>query len=186
MSREHVLGAEEDGKLSYAHTNFEMPKRVKEESERAGLKLNIKKTKIMLSAPITSQQIDGGKVETVTDFMFLCSKITADGDCSHEIKRCLLLERKDMASLASILKSRDITLLTKVHEVKAKGFPGGASKERAFQCRRWKRCGFDPWVGKIPLEEGVATHSSVLAWRIPWTEEPDGLQSTGLQRVEHN
>ena len=81
----------------------------------------------MVSAPITSQQIDGGKVETVTDFIFLCSKITVDGDCSHAIKRCLLLGRKAMTKLASILKSRDITLLTKVHEVKVKGFPGGAS-----------------------------------------------------------
>ena len=157
---------------------------MKEESERAGLKLNIKKTKIMLSAPITSQQLDGGKVETVTDFIFLCSKITADGDCSHEIKRCLLLERKDMANLASILKSRDITLLTKVREVKVKGFPGGASKERAFQCRRCKRCGFDAWVGKIPLEEGMATHSSVLAWRIPGMAEPGGLQFTGCKELD--
>ena len=148
--------------------------KMREESEKAGLKLNIKKTKIMASSPMTLWQRGGKKVETVTDFIFLCSKLTADGDCSHEIKRCLLLERKDMASLASILKSRDITLLTKVHEVKAKGFPGGASKERAFQCRRWKRCGFDPWVGKIPLEEGVATHSSVLTWRILWIEELDG------------
>ena len=74
---------------------------MKEESERAGLKLNIKKTKIMLSAPITSQQIDGGKVETVTDFIFLYSKITADGDCSHEIKRCLLLGRKALTNLDS-------------------------------------------------------------------------------------
>ena len=104
----------------------------------------------MLSAPITSQQIDGGKVETVTDFIFLCSKITADGDCSHEIKRCLLLETKATANLASILKSRDITLLTKVREVRVKGFPGNASEERAFQCKRRKRCEFDPWVGKIP------------------------------------
>ena len=85
-----------------------------EESEKAGLKLNIQKTKIMASGPITSWQIDWEKTETVTDFIFLGSKITADGDCSHEIKRCLLLERKTMTNLDSILKSRDITLLTKV------------------------------------------------------------------------
>ena len=86
-------------------------------------KFNIKKTKIMASSPITSWQIDGGKLETVTNFIFLGSKITADGDCSHEIKRCLLLGRKSMTNLDSILKSRDITLPTKVHLVKALIFP---------------------------------------------------------------
>ena len=88
--------------------------KVKEESEKVGLKLNIKKTKIMASGPITSWEIDGETVETVSDFIFLGSKITADGDCSHEIKRCLLLGRKVMTNLDSILKSRDITLSTKV------------------------------------------------------------------------
>ena len=88
---------------------------MKEESEKAGLKLNIQKTKIMSSSPITSQQIDGETMETMTDFIFLGSKITADGDCSHEMKRCLLLGRKAMTIPDSILKSRDITLLTKVH-----------------------------------------------------------------------
>ena len=83
--------------------------KVKEESEKSGLKLNIQKTKIMASSPITSWQIDGEIMETVTDFIFLGSKITADGDCSHEIKRCLLLGRKAMTNLGSILKSRDIT-----------------------------------------------------------------------------
>ena len=97
--------------------------KVKEESEKVGLKLNIQKTKIMASGLITSWQIDGKTVETVTDFTFLGSKITADGDCSHEIKRHLLLGRKVMANLDSILKSRDITLLTKVHLVKAMVFP---------------------------------------------------------------
>ena len=92
---------------------------VKEESEKAGLKLSIQKTKIMAADPITSWEIDGETVETVTDFIFLGSKITADGDCSHEIKRCLLLGRKAMTNLDSILKSRDITLLTKVCLVKA-------------------------------------------------------------------
>ena len=94
--------------------------KVKEESEKVDLKLNIQKTKIMASGPITSWQIDG---ETVADCIFLGSKITADGDCSHEIKRCLLLGRKGMTNLDSILKSRDITLLTKVHLVKSMVFP---------------------------------------------------------------
>ena len=97
--------------------------KVKEESEKVGLKLNIQKTKIMESGPITSWQIDGETMETVTDFIFLGSKITADGDCSHEIKRYLLLGRKAMANLDSILKSRDITLPTKVRLVKAMVFP---------------------------------------------------------------
>ena len=94
--------------------------KVKEESEKVGLKLNIQKTKVMASGPITSWQIDG---ETVADFIFLGSKITADGDCSHEIKRCLLFGRKVMINLDSILKSRDISLLTKVRLVKAMVFP---------------------------------------------------------------
>ena len=93
--------------------------KVKEESEKVGLKFNIQKTKIMASSPITSWQIDGGKVETVTDFIFLGSKISADGDCCHEIKRRLLLGREAMTNLDSILKSRDITLPTKIPIVKA-------------------------------------------------------------------
>ena len=97
--------------------------KVKEESENIGLKLNIQKTKIMACGPITSWQIDGETVETVSDFIFLGSKITAVGDCSHEIKRGLLLGRKVMTNLDSILKSRDITLSTKVHLVKAMVFP---------------------------------------------------------------
>ena len=97
--------------------------KVKEESEKPGLKLNIQKTKIMASGPITSWQIDGENVETVTDFIFLGSKITADGDCSHETKRRLLLGRKVMTNLDSIFKSRDITLPTKVCLVKAMVFP---------------------------------------------------------------
>ena len=96
--------------------------KVKEESEKAGLKLNIQKTKIMASGPITLWEIDGETVETVEDFIFLGSKITADGDCSHEIKRCLLLGRKAVTNRDSILKSRDITLPTKVHLVKAMVF----------------------------------------------------------------
>ena len=109
--------AENEGKL----TNLLM--KVKEESEKAGLKLSIQKTKIMASCPITSWQIDGETMETVTDFIFLGSKITADGDCSHEIKRRLLLRREVMTNLDSILKSRDITLPTKVRLLKAMVFP---------------------------------------------------------------
>ena len=97
--------------------------KVKEESEKFGLKLNIQRTKIVASGPITSWQIDGEIMETVRDFIFLGSKITAGGDCSHEIKRCLLLGRKAMTNLDSVLKSRDITLLTKVCLVKASVFP---------------------------------------------------------------
>ena len=97
--------------------------KVKEESEKAGFKLNIQKTKILASGPITSWEIDVETVETVSDFIFLNSKVTADGDCSHEIKRCLLLARKVMTNLDSILKSRDITLPTKVCLVKAMVFP---------------------------------------------------------------
>ena len=97
--------------------------KVKEKSEKAGLKLNIQKMKIMASSPITSWQIDGETMETVTDFIFLGSKITADGDCNHEIKRLLLLGRKVMTNLGNILRSRDIILPTKVHLVKAMVFP---------------------------------------------------------------
>ena len=97
--------------------------KMKEESEKVGLKLNIQKTKIMASSPITSWQMGGETMETVRDFIFLDSKINADGDFSHEIKRCLLLERKAMSNLDSILKSRDITLPTKIHLVKGMVFP---------------------------------------------------------------
>ena len=106
--------------------------KVKEESEKAGLKLNIQKTKIMASSPITSWQIDGETMETVRDFIFLDSRITADGDCNHEIKRCLLLGRKAMTNLDSIFKSRDITLLTNVHIAKAMFF-----SVVMYGCRSW-------------------------------------------------
>ena len=102
--------------------------KVKEESEKVGLKLNIQKTKIMTSGPITSWEIDGETVETVTDFVFLGFKMTTDGDCSHKIKRCLPLGRKVMTNLDSILKSRDITLPTNVHLVKAMVFPYGCER----------------------------------------------------------
>ena len=107
--------------------------KVKEESEKVGLQLNIQKTKIMASSPIASWQIVGETVETVRDFIFLDSKITADGDCSHEIKRCLQLGRKVMTNLYSILKNRDITFPTKVHIVKAMGFP-----VVIYECESWK------------------------------------------------
>ena len=106
--------------------------KVKEESEKVGLNLNIQKTKIMASGPITSWQIDGETMETVIDFVLFGFKITADFDCSHEIKRCLLLGRKAITNLDSILKSRDITLLTKVHLVKAMVFPGVI-----YGCESW-------------------------------------------------
>ena len=106
--------------------------KVKEESEKVGLKLNIHKTKVMASGPITSWQIDGERMVTVRNFTFLGSKITADGDCSHEIKRCLFLGRKVMTHLDSILKSRDITLPTKVRLVKAMVFP-----VVMYRCESW-------------------------------------------------
>ena len=106
--------------------------KMQEEREEFGLKLNIQKTKIMVSDPITSWQINGETMETVRNFFFLVSKITADGDCSHEIKRCFLLERKAMTNLDSTLKSRDITLLTKVCLIKANVFP-----VVMYGCERW-------------------------------------------------
>ena len=133
--------------------------KVKEESEKVGLKLNVQKTKIMASGPITSWQIDGETIETVRDFIFFGSKITADGDCSHEIKRHLLLGRKVMTSLDSILKSRDITLPIKVHLVKAMVFPvviygceswtiNKAEHPRidAFELWCWRRLLRIPWT----------------------------------------
>ena len=135
--------------------------KVKKESEIVGLKLNIQKTKIMASGPITSWQIDGEIKETVRDFILWVSKITADGNCSHEIERCLLLGRKAMTNLDSILKSRDITLLTKVHLVKAMVFPvvmygceswtiKKAEHRRidAFELWCWRRLLRVPWTAK--------------------------------------
>ena len=135
--------------------------KVKEESEKVGLKLNIQKTKIMAPSPITSWQIDGETMETVREFIFLGSKITVDGDCSHEIKRCLLLGRKAMTNLDSILKSRDITLLAKVYLVKAMVFPvvmyGCESwTVKKAECRRidafelwcWRRLLRVPWTAR--------------------------------------
>ena len=135
--------------------------RVKEESGKAGLNLNIQGTKIMASSPITSWQIDGEKMETVTDFILGGSKIAADSDCSHEIKRCLLLGRKAMINLDSILKSRDITLQTKVYIVKAMGSPVVTHRcenwtIKKAECRRidafklwcWRRLLRVPWTAR--------------------------------------
>ena len=134
--------------------------KVKEESEKVGLKLNnSQKTKITASGPITSWQIDGETVETVTDFIFLGSKITADGDCCHEIKRCLLLGRKVMTNLDSIFKSRDITLPTNVHLVKAMVFPV-------------VMYGFDSWTIKKAEHQRIDPFE-LWCWRrllrVPWT-----------------
>ena len=133
--------------------------KVKKESEKVGLKLNIQKTKTMASGPITSWQMDTETVETVADFIFLGSKITADGDCSHEIKRHLLLGRKVMINLDSILKSRDITLSTKVHLVKAMVFP-----VVMYRCESWTIKKAEP--GRIDAFE-------LWCWRrllrVPWT-----------------
>ena len=133
--------------------------KVKEESEKVGLKLNIQKTKIMASGPITSWQIDGEIVETVTDFLFLGSKITADGECSYEIKSCLLLGRKAITNLDSILKSRDITLPTNVRLVKVMVFPvvmNGCESWTINKAERWRTDAFE-----------------LLCWRkllrVPWT-----------------
>ena len=135
--------------------------KVKEESEKVGLKLNIQKTKLMASGPITSWQTDGETTETVTDFIFGSSKITADGDCSHEIKRRLLLGRKPMPNLDSILNSRDITLPTKVRLVKAMVFPvimygceswtikkAECQRIDAFELRCWRRLLRVPWTAR--------------------------------------
>ena len=136
--------------------------KVKEESEKAGLKLNIQKTKIMASGPITSWQIDGETMETVTDFIFSGSKITADGDCSHEIKRRLPLGRKVMTNLDSILKSRDITLPTKICMVKAMAFlavmyceswivkKAYSQRIDAFELWCWRRLLRVPWTARRP------------------------------------
>ena len=133
--------------------------KVKVESEKVALKLNIQKTKIMGSSPITSWETDGETVETVADCIFLGSKITADGDCSHEIKRCLLLGRKAMTNLDSILKNRNITLQTKVHLVKAMVFPlvmYGCESWTIKKAEHWRSGAFELWCWRRLL-------------RVPWT-----------------
>ena len=124
--------------------------KMREESKKVGLKLNIQKTKIMASGPITSWEMDGETVETVADFIFWGSKITADGDCSHEIKRCFLLGRKVMTNLDSIFKSRNSTLLTKVHLVKAMVFP-----VVMYGCESWT-------VKKAVKKAGLIVHHQLL------------------------
>ena len=161
--------------------------KVKEESEKVGLKLNIQKTKIMASGPITSWQIDGRKVETVSDFILGGSKITADGDCSHEIKRRLLLGRKVMTNLESIFKSRGITLQTKVHLVKAMVFPvlmyGYESWiVKKAECRRidafelwcWRRLLRVPWTARrsnqsiLKINPGISLEGMMLKLKLQY------------------
>ena len=141
--------------------------KVKEESEKADFKLNIQKTKIIASGPITSWQIDGARMETVTDFIFLSSKITADSDCSHEIKRCFLLRRKAMTNLDSILKSKDITLLTKVRIVKAMVFP-------------IVMYGCESWIIKKAEHRRIDVFA-MCCWRrllrVPWTARRSNLST---------
>ena len=152
--------------------------KLKKESEKVDLKLVIQKTKIVASDPITSWQIDGETVETLADFIFLGSKITADGDCSHEIKRRLLLGRKVMTNLDSILKSRDITLPTKVHPVKAMVFPvvmyGCESWTiKKAECRRidafelwcWRRLLRVPWTARRSDQSNLKEISSGCSWK---------------------
>ena len=146
--------------------------KVKEESEKVGLKLNIQKTKIMASSPITSWEIDGETVEIVTEFILGGSKITADGDCSHEIKWRLLLGRKVMTNLDSILKTRDITLPTKVHLVKAMVFPV-------------VMYGCESWTIKKAVSEWVKLFSIVRLFATPWTIAYQAPPSIGFPRPEY-
>jgi len=152
--------------------------KVKEESEKVGLKLNIQKTKIMASGPITSWEIDGETVETVTDFIFGGSKITADGDCSHEIKRRLLLGRKVMTNLDSIFKSRDITLSTKIYLVKIMVFPvvmygseswtikkAGCRRIYAFELWCWRRLLKVPWTTRRSKQSILNDISPGVHWK---------------------
>ena len=165
--------------------------KVKEESEKVGLKLNIQKMKIMASGPITSWEIDGETVETVSDSIFLGSKITADGDCSHEIKRRLLLGRKVMTNLDSVLKSRDIALPTKIHLVKAMVFPvvmyGCESwTVKKAECRRihafevwcWRRLLRVPWTAR-------RSNQSILREISPWCSLEGLMLKLKLQYFGH-
>ena len=176
--------------------------KVKEESEKVGLKLNIQKTKIMASGPITRWEIDGETVETVSDFIFLGSKITADGDCSHEIKRCLLFGRKIMTNLDSIFKSRDITLPTKVRLVKAMVFPvvmygceswtvKKAEYRRidAFEVQCWRRLLRVPWTTRRcnqsilkEISPGISLEGMVLKLKLQYfghlMQRVDSLEKT--------
>ena len=152
--------------------------KVKKVSEKVGLNLNLQKTKIMASGPITSWQIDGETLETVADFIFLGSKITADGDCNHEIKRCLFLGRKAITSLDSLLKCRDITWLTKVHTVKATVFPvvmyrcerwtikkAECQRIDAFKLWCWRRLLRDPWTAKRSNQSILKEINPNILWK---------------------
>ena len=159
--------------------------KVKVESEKVGLKLNIQKTKIMASGPITSWEIDGETVETVSDFIILGSKITADGDCSHEIKRHLLLGRKVMTNLDSMFGEGNGTPLQySCLENPMDGEPGGLQSMGSLRVEQLSDFTFT--FHFHALEKGMATHSSVFAWRIPWNEKPGRLQSMGSHRVGHD
>ena len=172
--------------------------KVKVESEKVVWKLSIQKTKIMTSGPITSWQIDGERVETVADFIFLNSKITADGDCTHEIKRCLLLGRKAMTNLDSILKSRDITLLTKVHLVKAIVFPvvmyGCESWTiKKAECRRidafepwcWRRLLRVPWAARRSNQSILKEISPGCHWKDWCWNRNSNILSTWCGELTH-
>uniref|UniRef100_A0A4W2FHH4 Reverse transcriptase domain-containing protein n=1 Tax=Bos indicus x Bos taurus TaxID=30522 RepID=A0A4W2FHH4_BOBOX len=156
----------------------ELKSLLKVKEEKAGLKLNIQKTKIMASDPITSFQIEAEKVETVTDFIFLGSKITEDIDCSHEIKRCLLLGRKPMTNLDSILKSRDITFLTKVHIVKATGLPVSLAVMYGCESRTMRKAehqridAFELWCcgESLGLPDQTSQSSRKLTLNIHWKD----------------
>ena len=159
---------------------------VKEEGEKVGLKLNIQKTKIMESSPITSWQIDGETVETVSDFILGGSKITADGDCSHEIKRCLLLGKKVMTNLDSIFGEGNGTPLQySCLENPMDGETWWAAVHGVAKSQT-RLSDFTFTSHFHALEKAMATHSSVLAWRIPGMGEPGGLPSMGSHRVGHD
>ena len=172
--------------------------KVKEEGEKVDLKLNIWKTKIMASAPITSWQIDGETMETVRDFIFLGSKITADGDCSHEIKRLLLLERKTMTNLDIILKSRDITLQTKVHLVKAMVFPvvmygceswtiKKAEHQRidTFELWCWRRLLRVPWTAWRSNQSILKKSVLIIHWKDWWWSQNSNTLATWCEELTH-
>ena len=154
--------------------------------KKVGLKLSIQKTKITASGPITSWEIDGETVETVSDFSFLGSQITADGDCSHEIKRRLLLRRKVMTNLDSIFREGDGTPLQ--YSCLENPMDGGAQSAAVHGVAQSRTglSGFTFTFHLHALEKEMATHSSILAWRIPETGEPGGLLSMGSYRVGHD
>ena len=162
--------------------------KVKEESEKVGLKLNIQKTRIMASGPITSWEIDGETVETVSDFIFLGSKITADGDCSHEIKRRLILGRKVMTNLDSIFKSRDITLPTKVRLVKAIVFPVvmyGCESWTVKKAERRRIDAFELWCWSFSFSISPSKEIPGLIFRMDWLDLL-AVQGTRKSLLQHH